>query len=115
MSKQSNESNITLALEALDINKKLSVLAAARIYGVSATTLRRRRDSITAQRDLPANLSKLTDLKAINEWFILIQNIKAKYGIIENSIFNFDEIGFMIGIIFPGIVVTIRKKRDTLK
>jgi hypothetical protein len=46
------------------------------------------------------------DPKIYNQWFILVQNTKAKYGIVENDIYNFDETGFMMGMIFSGMVVT---------
>ena len=32
-------------------------------------------------------------------------NIKAKYGIVDDDIYNFDETRFMMGIIFAGMVV----------
>ncbi len=35
-----------------------------------------------------------------------MRNVKAKYSIVEDDIYNFDETGFMIGIIFAGMVVT---------
>ncbi len=34
-----------------------------------------------------------------------MQNVKAKYSIIEDDIYNFDKTRFIIGIIFIGIVV----------
>jgi len=34
-------------------------------------------------------------------------NMKAKYGITDEDIYNFDETGFMMGMIFNGTVVTI--------
>jgi hypothetical protein len=46
------------------------------------------------------------DPKIYSQWFILVQNIIAKYGIVENDIYNFDETGFMMGTIFSGMVVT---------
>jgi hypothetical protein len=33
--------------------------------------------------------------------------MKAKYGITDEDIYNFDETGFMMGMIFNGTVVTI--------
>jgi hypothetical protein len=39
----------------------------------------------------------------------------AKYGIIVDDIYNFDEVGFMIGIIFAGIVVTTSDSRGNVK
>jgi hypothetical protein len=50
--------------------------------------------------------AKCEDPKVIGEWFDLVRNVKAKYGIVDDDIYNFDETGFMIGIIFAGIVVT---------
>ncbi len=34
-----------------------------------------------------------------------MQNIKAKYGIVEDDIYNFDKTKFIMGIIFASIVV----------
>src|SRR5436853_4193001 len=50
--------------------------------------------------------AKCEDPKVISEWFALVRNVKAKYGIVDNDIYNFDETGFMIGIICAGMVVT---------
>jgi RecB family endonuclease NucS len=50
--------------------------------------------------------ARCEDPKAINEWFALVRNTIAKYGIVVDDIYNFDETGFMMGLIFPGIVVT---------
>ncbi len=35
-----------------------------------------------------------------------MRNVKAKYGIIDDDVYNFDETGFIMGIIFVGMVVT---------
>jgi hypothetical protein len=50
--------------------------------------------------------AKCEDPKVISEWFTLVRNTKAKYGIVDDDIYNFDETGFMMGIIFAGMVVT---------
>jgi hypothetical protein len=50
--------------------------------------------------------AKCEDPKVIGEWFALVRNVKAKYGILDDDIYNFDETGFMMGIIFAGMVVT---------
>jgi len=52
-----------LALQALEKDEKLSVRAAAEIYGVARKTLGRRRTSKPARRDIPANSRNLTDLE----------------------------------------------------
>ncbi len=35
-----------------------------------------------------------------------MRNVKAKYSIVDDDVYNFDETRFIIGIIFAGIVVT---------
>ena len=37
------------------------------------------------------------DPKLIGEWFDVISNTKAKYGICDEDIYNFDETGFQMG------------------
>ena len=59
--------------------------------------------------------AKCEDPKVIGEWFALVQNVKAKYGIVEDDIYNFDETGFMMGIIFAGMVVTTSDGRSKAK
>jgi hypothetical protein len=50
--------------------------------------------------------AKCEDPKIIGDWFALVRNTKAKYGIVDDDVYNFDETGFMMGIIFAGMVVT---------
>jgi hypothetical protein len=50
--------------------------------------------------------AKCEDPRIIGEWFALVRNTKAKYGIVDDDIYNFDETGFMMGMICPGMVVT---------
>ena len=59
--------------------------------------------------------AKCEDPKLISEWFALIQNTKAKYGILDDDTFNFDEVGFMMGVIFAGMVVTTSDGRTRAK
>jgi hypothetical protein len=42
----------------------------------------------------------------IRGWFKLIQNIRAKYKVLDYDFYNFDKTGFIIGVICPRIVVT---------
>lgn len=55
------------------------------------------------------------DPDAINAWFRLVRNIIAKYGIANADIYNFDETGFMMGIISAGMVVTSSERRSNAK
>ena len=59
--------------------------------------------------------AKCEDPKVIGEWFALVRNVKAKYGIVDDDIYNFDETGFMMGIIFAGMVVTTSDGRNKAK
>ncbi|EDO04991.1 hypothetical protein SS1G_07475 [Sclerotinia sclerotiorum 1980 UF-70] len=45
------------------------------------------------------------DSKLIEEWFGLVSNMQAKYDIQDCDFYNFDETGFMMGIICSGMVV----------
>jgi hypothetical protein len=46
---------------------------------------------------------------------MLVWNVKAKYGIEDDDIYNFDETMFMIGIICVGMVVTTSDGRAKAK
>lgn len=46
------------------------------------------------------------DPDVINAWFNLVSNTRKKYGILDCDTYNFDEIGFMMGISSPKIVIT---------
>jgi hypothetical protein len=47
----------------------------------------------------------------IRTWFELVRNTKAKHGILDDDTWNFDETGFMMGQITPGMVVTASERR----
>lgn len=59
--------------------------------------------------------AKCEDLITINAQFRLIANIIAKYSIRLDNIYNFDEIGFIIGVIVSGIVIIGVERRGNLK
>jgi len=50
------------------------------------------------------------DPEIIQNWFRLVQNMIAKYGILAQDIYNFDETGFQMGIIATAKVITRSKK-----
>ncbi|KAF5725033.1 hypothetical protein FMUND_246 [Fusarium mundagurra] len=50
--------------------------------------------------------AKCEDQTIIRNWFRLVQNTIAKYGIRSDDIWNFDETGFMMGLIMAGMAVT---------
>jgi hypothetical protein len=49
--------------------------------------------------------AKCEDPEVIRGWFALVENTIAKYGIDATDIYNFDETGFMMGVILTGMVV----------
>jgi len=59
--------------------------------------------------------AKCEDPKVIREWFALVYNVKVKYGILDDDSYNFDETGFMMGIIIATMVVTTSDGRSRVK
>ena len=55
------------------------------------------------------------DSDVLNAWFRLVSNMRAKYGILDCDFYNFDETGFMMGQICPGMVVTRSDRRGRSK
>jgi hypothetical protein len=51
------------------------------------------------------------DPELIGAWFRLVQNMRAKYGILNCDFYNFDETSFMMGVICPAMVVTRADRR----
>jgi hypothetical protein len=50
------------------------------------------------------------DPAIIQSWFMLVQSMKAKYSILDEDTWNFDESGFMMGKISSQLVVTGSEK-----
>ena len=59
--------------------------------------------------------AKYKDLDVINSWFRLIVNIKAKYKITDNNIYNFNKLSFIIGVILIKVAIIGFKRRNRLK
>ncbi|KAF4451962.1 hypothetical protein F53441_5134 [Fusarium austroafricanum] len=59
--------------------------------------------------------AKCEDPTAIRNWFRLVENTIAKYGIRSDEIYNFDETGFLMGMIASGMVVTGTDRRGRPK
>jgi len=55
------------------------------------------------------------DPQIIGDWFRLVRNTKAKHGILDEDIHNFDEAGFQMGVISTGVVVTGSERRNRPK
>ena len=61
MGSPSKEARVLLALEAIQNDRKLKLLTAARLYNVVVTTLRRRRAGRPVRRDTVPKSRRLTD------------------------------------------------------
>jgi hypothetical protein len=59
--------------------------------------------------------AKCEDPTIIRNWFRLVENTIAKYGVRSDEIYNFDETGFMMGVIASGMVVTGTERRGRPK
>jgi hypothetical protein len=57
--------------------------------------------------------AKCEDPVIIQEWFSLVRNVVAKYGILEQDIYNFDEAGFAMGVIATAKVVTSSEAKSS--
>lgn len=44
------------------------------------------------------------DPEKIGAWFKLVENMRAKYGVDDADFYNFDETGFMMGVITPSLL-----------
>ena len=64
---------------------------------------------MTRQRDRQRVL--YSDQGVIGPWFDLVQNVKAKYGILDEDTYNFDETGFTMGVGNRVKVVTASERR----
>ena len=70
---------------------------------------------IRFQRRYDYQRARCEDPTTIRNWFRLVQNTIAKYGIQSDDIYNFDETGFMMGMIGSGIVITGAERRGKPK
>ncbi|KAJ3521022.1 hypothetical protein NM208_g13473 [Fusarium decemcellulare] len=59
--------------------------------------------------------AKCEDPAIIRKWFTLVANTIAKYGIRSDDIWNFDETGFLMGMIATEMVVTGSERRSKPK
>jgi hypothetical protein len=55
------------------------------------------------------------DPALVQRWFELVQNMKSKYGIVDEDMYNFDESGLLMGKITPQLVVTGSEKPGRAK
>lgn len=66
-------------------------------------------------RKYDSQRAKCEDPELITQWFELVRNTIAKYGIVDSDMYNFDETGFQMGVISTGMVVTASERRNRPK
>jgi hypothetical protein len=57
----------------------------------------------------------MEDPEVIKAWLSLMRNTKAKHSILDNDTYNFNETGFMMGVIESELVITGTEKRNRPK
>jgi hypothetical protein len=67
------------------------------------------KSQVTRQRDHQRVLCSNPTI--ISPWFSLVRNVKAKYGILDEDTYNFDETGFQMGVGGSVKVVTASERR----
>ncbi|KAJ8117393.1 hypothetical protein OPT61_g1382 [Boeremia exigua] len=77
----------------------------------------KRTDSLTTRfnRAYDRQRALCEDLVLIRGWFELVEQTKAKYGICNKDVYNFDEAGFMMGKITTQLVVIGSERRGRPK
>jgi hypothetical protein len=82
-----------------------------------AGTFVKRRPELTVKfnRKYDYKRALCEDPEVVQGWFRLVENTKAKYGILDEDTYNFDESGFVIGVISTGAVVTGSERRGRPK
>ncbi|KFZ25170.1 hypothetical protein V502_00351, partial [Pseudogymnoascus sp. VKM F-4520 (FW-2644)] len=63
------------------------------------------------RRRIDYQRAKCEDPEVVRAWFTLVRNMIAKYSIQEVDIYNFDETGFLMGMLSSAKVVTSSERR----
>lgn len=66
-------------------------------------------------RKFDVQRAEVEDPKLISLWFKLVGDTIAKYGVLEEDIFNFDETGFQMGVISTSKVITTSDRKGRPK
>ena len=98
-------------------NRLLATRDASRVGKHWATNFVKRRLELRTrfQRKYDYQRAKCEDPEVIRGWFKLVRNTITKYGIDDTDIYNFDETGFMMGVISTATVVTSSEGRIKAK
>jgi hypothetical protein len=81
------------------VDKLLAARGAGQVGQKWPANFVKRTDSLTTcfNRAYDRQRALCKDLVLISAWFELVEQTKAKYGICDNDVYNFNEAGFIIG------------------
>ena len=98
-------------------DKLLAARGAGQVGQKWPANLVKRTDSLTTSfnRAYDRQRALCEDPVLIQRWFKLVEETKAKYGICDEDVYNFDEAGFMMGKITTRLVVTGSERRGRPK
>jgi len=98
-------------------NRLLTERNAGRVGTRWASNFIKRQPQLTTRfnRKYDYQRAKCEDPTIISGWFSLLQKTIAKYGIVDADIYNFDETGFMMGVISTAMVVTSSERSGRAK
>ena len=98
-------------------NRLLAERNAPRVGVNWTSTFIKRRPELTMRfnRKYDYQRALCEDPDVIRAWFALVYNTVNKYGILEADIYNFDETGFMMGILATMMVVTSAERQGKAK
>ena len=98
-------------------NKLLAARGASQVGQKWPANFVKRTDSLTTRFNRPYDRQRALceDITLIRSWFELVEKTKAKYGILDEDVYNFDEAGFMMGKITTQLVVTGSERRGRPK
>ena len=98
-------------------NQLLAVRSSQRVGSWWAQRLVQRREELKTRfsRGYDFQRALCEDPDVLIAWFKLVENMRAKYGIQDSDLYNFDETGFAMGVIGGTIVVTGSERRGKRK
>ena len=98
-------------------NKLLTARGAGQVRQKWPANFVKRTDSLATRFNQPYDRQRALceDPVLIQGWFELVEQTKAKYGICNEDVYNFDEAGFMLGKITTQLVVTGSERRGRPK
>lgn len=102
----------TLGYLRVMANELLAVRDGGQVGENWATNFVRRKPELKSRLSRPRDHQRVlcSDSRVISPWFNLVQNMKAKYGIQNEDIYNFDETGFTMGVAGSVKVVTASER-----